>query len=236
MRRPSVFLWLCLGILGLALVLLLTRGDQDHIGPLSTDQFGQAAMLVAILVFLLASSFGRGTFGRMARYAMIWSVIVGVLLVGYTYREEIGDFADRVFAELSPAPSAATTGDNGRDVVVNRSRRSDHFVVVANVNNAPIEMLIDTGATIVTLTYEDASLAGIPTRGLRYNVSVATANGTARAAAVVLDDLTIGPIRQRRVVALVAEQGALDTSLLGLNFLNALSSYTVSGNQMTLTP
>ena len=48
--------------------------------------------------------------------------------------------------------------------------------------------------------------------------------------------LTIGPIEQRRVLALVTEEGALDTSLLGLNFLSALSSYTVSGNQMILTP
>jgi len=236
MRRPSVFLWLCLGILGFALVLLLTRGQDGTVGPLSTDQFAQAAMLVAILVFLLASSLGRGTFGRMARYAMIWSVIVGVLMVGYTYRSEISAFAERVFAEFSPGQTSVTTAEDGKNVIVSRSRQSDHFVVVADVNNAPIEMLIDTGATVVTLTYEDARLAGIRTNGLRYNVSVATANGTARAAAVVIDNLAIGPIEQRRVVALVAEEGALDTSLLGLNFLNALTSYTVSGNQMIMTP
>ncbi len=238
MRRSSPFLWLCLGVLGVALLLLLSRGGDETIAGMSADQFGGVAFLVVVLVLVVSAFVGRGGFGRMARYAMIWGLIVAVVAIGYTYRAEITTVAQRVFAEFAPGtPSVTTTTDTkGTEVVVERSRRSDHFIVTADINNAPIEMLIDTGATIITLTYEDARLAGIQTRGLHFNVSVATANGTARAAAVTLDSLTIGPIQQRRVVALVTEEGALDTSLLGLNFLNALSSYTVSGNQMILTP
>jgi aspartyl protease family protein len=65
---------------------------------------------------------------------------------------------------------------------------------------------------------------------------VQTANGATLAAAVVIDRLAIGSIERRRVAALVAQPGMLDQSLLGLNFLNSLQSFTVSGRQMILTP
>ncbi len=236
MRRTSPFIWLVLGILGVALVLLLRRHESGSIADLANNRFAQAAGLVALLVFVSVGVIGRGSFGRTIRYALIWGLILVVILVGYTYRTELEIVAQRVMAEVFPGQPAIQTDEKGDRVVINRGPRSTHFSVVVEVNNAPIEMVVDTGASVVTLTVEDARLAGIVTRRLRYVVTVSTANGIARAAPVTLDRLAIGPIEQRRVVALVAEEGMLETSLLGLNFLNSLSSFTISGNQMTLTP
>ena len=236
MRSSSPFLWAVVGVFGLALVLLLLRNNPDVSEGLSQNRILQAVYLLALLAFVAAGIVGRGWFGRAARYALIWGLIVVVALVGYTYREELQVVWERVTGELFATEPEVKQEVAGETVVISQQRRSNHFIATATVNNAPIDMLVDTGASVVTLTREDARLAGIATRDLRYVVPVATANGTAMAAPVVLDRVTIGPIEQRRVAALVAEEGVLEQSLLGLNFLQDLTSYTFTGNQLILTP
>jgi aspartyl protease family protein len=234
--RGSLFVWAVLGVLGLAVVLLLMRDAPEAATGFGGSRVAQAAFLVALLAFVAIGLFGRGSFARAARYALIWGVIAIVAVVGYTYRDELGTVLERVSAEIFPSDPQSRQTIQGETVVIDQAPRSNHFIAVATVNDAPIEMLVDTGASVVTLTLDDARLAGIPTRSLRYVVEVATANGTARAAPVILERVAIGPIEQRRVAALVAEDGALETSLLGLNFLRALSSFTFSGRQLVLTP
>ena len=78
------------------------------------------------------------------------------------------------------------------------------------------------------------SRPGIATETLRYNIPVQTANGTGRAAGVTLDRIEVGGIARNRVRAFVAEQGALDTSLLGMTYLSTLTRYAVSGNSLEL--
>jgi aspartyl protease family protein len=236
MRGSSPFVWAVLGVLGLAIVLLLMRNAPETTAGFGGRRIAQAAFLVALLAFVAIGVIGRGSFARAARYALIWGVVAIVAVAGYTYRDELGTVLERVSAEIFPGDPQSRQAIEGERVVISQSPRSNHFIAVVTVNNAPIEMLVDTGASVVTLTLEDARLAGIPTRGLRYVVEVATANGTARAAPIILDRVTIGPIEQRRVGALVAEEGALETSLLGLNFLRGLSSFTFSGNQLVLMP
>jgi aspartyl protease family protein len=236
MRGSSPFVWAVLGVLGLAAILLLMRDAPETAAGLGGGRIAQAALLVGLLAFVAIGIFGRGSFARMARYALIWGVIAVVAVVGYTYRDELGAVLERVSAEIFPGDPQSRQTVDGETVVISQSPRTNHFIAIATVNNAPIEMLVDTGASVVTLTPEDARLAGIQTRSLRYVVEVATANGTARAAPVILERVAIGPIEQRRVAALVAEEGALETSLLGLNFLRALSSFTFSGKELVLTP
>ncbi len=236
MRRISPFGWIVLGVVLLVAVLLLTRQNWAISTDLTGTQIAQLIFLGAVLVLVVTGFLGRGSAGRTARYALIWAVIVVVLLVGYTYRDEISDVAQRVFAEVVPGQPMTVVDGEGDSVIINRARGSTHFIVVAEANNAPLRMLVDTGASVITLTTSDARLAGIETRSLRYEVIVATANGQARAAPVTLNRVAVGDIEFNRVVALVAEEGALEMSLLGLNFLNALSSYTVTGDQLVLTP
>lgn len=87
----------------------------------------------------------------------------------------------------------------------------------------------------MVLTAADARAAGIDTARLSYSIAVSTANGTGRAAQVLLDVMDIGGIERRRIRAFVAEDGALETSLLGMTFLQTLERYTVSGNRLEFT-
>jgi aspartyl protease family protein len=97
-------------------------------------------------------------------------------------------------------------------------------------------MMVDTGASFVTLTPEDAKAIGIDPSGLRYDMTIRTANGTIDAAPITIARLGVGSIERRDVAALVAPAKSLDQSLLGMSFLNTLTGYAISGDRLVLTP
>ena len=141
--------------------------------------------------------------------ALLWAVIGMVLLVGYSYRYEVNQVADRVIAELMPGHVIS----HGRTAEVARTGSGD-FAISAQINGARVHMVVDTGATSVVLTAEDAKAAGLPLALLNYTVSIETANGRARAAPVTLDRIAMGELEERSVEALVVQPGQLRTSLL----------------------
>jgi aspartyl protease family protein len=109
-----------------------------------------------------------------------------------------------------------------------------HYGSVIQVNGRPVEALVDTGASLVTLRYEDARTLGLIFPGDRYDVGVSTANGTARAKRVKLRSVRVGPISVSDVDALVLDRGVLGTNLLGMSFLRRLSRYEVRGSTLVL--
>ena len=108
------------------------------------------------------------------------------------------------------------------------------FAISAQINGARVPMVLDTGASSVVLTPDDAKAAGLPLDLLRYTVNIDTANGRTRAAPVTLDRLAIGALEERSVEALVVQPGQLRTSLLGMSFLNRLQSWQVNGDRLIL--
>jgi aspartyl protease family protein len=102
------------------------------------------------------------------------------------------------------------------------------------VNGARVAMILDTGASTVMLTQEAARAAGLPLEVLEYSVSLDTANGRTKAAAVTLDRLAVGNIVERSVPALIVPGGQLKTNLLGMTFLNRLESWQVKGDRLLL--
>jgi len=84
-----------------------------------------------------------------------------------------------------------TTGPNS---IVFRAANDGHFHVDAVVDGKSIEMLVDTGATTVSLSRRDAARIGIDLTRLVYNRRVMTANGPAMSAPVTLRELRVGPI------------------------------------------
>ena len=160
---------------------------------------------------------------------MFWAVVGLLLVVGYSYRFELRDVADRVIAELKPGYVAG----QGHNVQVVRSGGGD-FAVSAHINGVKIPMVLDTGASSVVLTQQAAKAAGLPIEVLTYTVNVDTANGRTRAAAVTLDRLAIGGLTERSVPALVAQPGQLKNNLLGMSFLNRLESWEVRGDKLRM--
>lgn len=211
---------------------LLISADAGSLIGLTEQQTGRALPAVILLVVLASSLFARRMpFGEMVRGIAAWAAIFVVILGGYAYRTEIFDFAGRVTGELSPG--AAIISEDGQTVSFRRGMGGS-FLLSGEVNGAPVRLVFDTGASAVVLTQADARAAGIQVDVLPYSVEVQTANGTSRAAIVRLDLLSVGGIERRNVRAYVAQPGSLDTSLLGMTYLETLQSYTVAQNQLEL--
>ncbi|MBV9995027.1 MAG: TIGR02281 family clan AA aspartic protease [Caulobacteraceae bacterium] len=108
-----------------------------------------------------------------------------------------------------------------------------HYWADAEVNGQPIHFLIDTGATAVALTANDARRLGFNPASLPYAYTVSTANGQARAARVKLNMVAVGRAQVVDVDAFVIEKG-LPTSLLGMTYLGRLSKFEATQSALNL--
>ena len=191
-----------------------------------------AALLIVFLGSLIAS---RPAWREVAKAVLVWGGL-GLILVGlYAYKDELETVGRRTLAVL--VPGMAVEDGNGAGALMVARGGDGHFRVAAQVNNATVDFLVDTGATSVVLTSQDARAAGLAIDRLSYTVAVSTANGTAYVAPVRLERLAIGDsIALGNTQAFVAADGALRTSLLGMNVLGKLSSWEMRGNRLILRP
>ena len=176
-----------------------------------------------------------GGLGAAARNAAIWIIVILVLMAGYVYRFDLQDIGSRMTAGLIPGSPVSSQTSDGRNQVMLIRDNNGHFEVTAQVNGQAIRLLVDTGASSVVLTHEDALRAGIDVASLSYSIPVSTANGMTQAARARLNALDIGEIRRNNLAVMVAREGSLSTSLLGMNYLETLRSFEIRGDRLVLT-
>lgn len=110
-----------------------------------------------------------------------------------------------------------------------------HYWADGLVNGAPVRFLVDTGASNVSLTPEDAQRLGLEPAQLLYDQAVRTADGDSLAARVRLANVTVAGVRLSGVDALVIGRG-LPASLLGMSFLGRLSRFEATPAALVLNP
>lgn len=178
--------------------------------------------------------------GEQIRNALIF-VFVGLALAHFTMRFAPQIVAIRKDAQASrpeaparappPAPMRALRHEELR---LEPDARG-HYLADVDINGSRIaNMLIDTGATAVALSYEDAEAIGLFPAPADYTIQVSTANGVAHAAHVKLLDVRIGNVVVHDVDAVVGERGAMSSSLLGMTFLSRLSKFEVASGALIL--
>ncbi len=228
--RQRLSLLLLFGLVIAVLIVLVRQGGSGG-EPLSSGDFASLAYKAGILVFVagMALTLFRERFVQAVMAALMWIAIGLLLVVSYSYRFELYGVADRALAELVPGHVIS----EGRTVAVARTNGGD-FAINGQINGAPVAMVLDTGASSVVLTREDAKSAGLPIEVLNYTVNIDTANGRTRAAPVTLDRIAVGSLVECSVDALVAQPGQLKKSLLGMSFLNRLQSWEVRGDRLYL--
>lgn len=209
--------------------------------PASLQNENDQAGLIYLLLFLVL--IGGGAFGASKaqiavaiKQAITWLAIFMLVIVAYSFRDELSSITDRTYAELVPGEArelSTTQNQSGSLAVAIRKSDDGHFYANAKVNRTSIRFLVDTGASSIALSFADAKKIGIKMNELNYIININTASGQTLGAPVILDKVSIGKIVLRDVEAIVIKDG-LSTSLLGMSFLGRLQKFEASRNQLIL--
>lgn len=186
------------------------------------DTTARVIYLGLLLVAVAGSLFTglRQAPGRTVQQLMIWGFIFVGLIGAYGLWPDL---------RRTISPSAAVSRNGAVEL---RQAEDGHFYADALVNGVSLRFLIDTGASDIVLSAEDARRAGLDPSGLTYSGLAETANGTVSTAPVRLDSLALGPWEDRDVPASV-NGGDLAGSLLGMSYLSRFDM-AISGNTLNL--
>lgn len=181
-------------------------------------------------------------------FASVALAAIGAAGFAYTLTHPgvVANLANRLLAET---PSAETALDNSNPAPGLRQTEPSpiepgsvaipagaygHFETEAEINGRSVDVMVDTGASLVALTYEDAAHLGIYVNQGDFTHIAKTANGTARVAPVTISRISIGDITVRDVPAVVSERGKSERTLLGMSFLGRLSRVEMRGGTLVL--
>lgn len=164
----------------------------------------------------------KGGLSKMVRDASAWVFIfVGTLAVIGLW----GDIRQNVM------PSQTVFTQDGR---IELPRAEDgHYYVDLTINGRSVPFVVDTGATSVVMTRSDAERIGLDPDKLVFFTQAMTANGPVETAPVTLDAVTLGPFQDQAVPAYV-NGGDMDTSLLGMTYLDRFDSIQITNGKMIL--
>ncbi len=108
-----------------------------------------------------------------------------------------------------------------------------HYRLTLEINGNAIGFIVDTGASEIVLSKEDAKQAGFDVENLAYYGRAYTANGEVRTAPVILQEIRLGDMVDTGIAASV-NGGQLDQSLLGMSYLQRFSEITISRGKLVL--
>jgi len=178
-------------------------------------------LTAATLIFFDA---GRRTSSTVSGLVVMLGLFLGsLMLVDYLPGSDQRD-------ARSPLPRVRSLVAD--DVTLRRSF-DGHFYSDVEVDGTPVRFVVDTGATIVILTRDDARKIGLDPDALEYSGRARTANGEVRMAPVTLEQMTLSGVTMTNVRAAV-NGGRLDTSLLGMSFLRRFDGVEMRDNRMVL--
>ncbi|MGR3711785.1 MAG: retropepsin-like aspartic protease family protein [Shimia sp.] len=192
---------------------------------MSGDDLGQMAYLIMLLVFLGFWFVGsnRQRLGKTMQQAAIWALIfVGAIAA-------VGLWDD---IRSTVTPLQTVMSDEGR---IELPRGQDgHFRATLEINGTRVSFIVDTGASDMVLSKQDATRAGLDPDNLPFFGRAMTANGPVATAPVRLDEVVFGGYVDTNVPASV-NGGDMSGSLLGMTYLQRFEQITIAGNKLILT-
>lgn len=195
----------------------------------------QTARLIYALLFLVlvASSLAarRLPLRQTLKYALAWVAIFTGTIVLYSFRGDAGQVWEQIVREINPA----TPVRSGRAIRILMGE-DGHFHGDAQVNGHTVNFMIDSGATMSTMSLAEARAASVPIDDTGFPVAIQTANGMTMMRRAQIGTLDLGGIVRKDHSILVSADMTDDVNLLGMNFLSSLKSWRVEGREMVLEP
>jgi aspartyl protease family protein len=144
----------------------------------------------------------------------------------------LGETKAEFEARMQGLPRPASPSESNSVTLVADSL--GHFYVEPIVNGTRLRMMVDTGASLVVLSRDDARLIGINPAPAEFRAKVSTANGPVLVAPIMLKEIAVGALSVRDVPAAVFPDNKLQLGLLGMSFLSKLSHFEVAGGRLVL--
>lgn len=192
---------------------------------MSGDDTASAVYLLLAVVLVGSALFSRRLpLGQTFRMLAAWAAIFTVGTVLFGFRHDIGDIlGNRILdrAEVSGGTVRIPMAEDG------------HFWVEARINGQPIRLMVDSGASVTTLSRATAADAGVEAEGM-FPVMVGTANGVIEVRRARVRSIVVGDIAMEELAVHLAPNTDLD--VIGMNFLSKLSRWSVEGRTLILTP
>ena len=158
----------------------------------------------------------------------------GVTLISSTSEEAIVSINGRQQRlHIGEGVYSALSIQSERATVVLMPDKNGHFVSLGSINGASVRFLVDTGATMVSMSVDEARRAGVNYLAGERGYSQ-TANGVTAIYRVKLAKVTLGDITLQDIDGMVHENGTLPIVLLGMSFLGKLEMRR-EGSSLTLT-
>jgi aspartyl protease family protein len=156
-------------------------------------------------------------------------LLCGISGLAHRYAETFG------IADAAPEPAAAVVKSNGDAMLAVPRGGNGQFQVDAMIGGHSVPFLVDTGASLVVLTAEDAARLGIHPSASDRVARMQTANGVVDARRVRLAEIDLGPLTVQDVEAVVMPSGRrLGANLLGMSFLSRLRRFEFRTGQLVL--
>ncbi|MEP4198058.1 MAG: TIGR02281 family clan AA aspartic protease [Aliishimia sp.] len=187
----------------------------------STDQVLGALFLSLFAIAILLSLGVRGLHKNLQN-AAIWGLIFLGTIAGFGLWEDIND---------DVIPKHAVFVEQGKIEV---PRAFDgHYYLTLRINGTPVDFVVDTGASQIVLTHEDAMAIGLSPDELKFTGRANTANGEVRTAPVRLESISVGGVVDTNMPAYVNE-GEMFKSLLGMAYLQRWDKIEISDGKLAL--
>ena len=187
-----------------------------------------SVILASLIIFVFRSKI---SLKDIFCYSILWSAVGVSLLIIYSYKNDIYKISQKLYANLVPGYVISSEKNPYQATII--ANQDGHFYVNALVNEGNVKFVVDTGATIVTLSWQDARNIGINPNELNFSTKTMTANGPSFSAPIFLNEIRIGNIIIKNISANVGSSN-LDTSLLGMNFLKRLQSFEFVDNSLIM--
>jgi len=219
-----------LALIAIVLSAILGWAVSMSLGGLDSWDVARALPLSIILILMVMRlAVSTQPLGRVARHLSVFLALGAVLVIGYSYRDDLGTIFGRTMGTVVPGRGTQVAPGMMRF----QADDGGQFVVNATVNGKGVRFLIDTGASGIALSRRDAERLGFDDSKLNYDTPFSTANGMTRGARITLDALQVGPLTAHGVHAWVNE-GDLNQSLLGMSYLSTLGRVEIRGDTLIL--